>query len=260
MMKDLADNLKQIPELFDSRRQAAIYLALLQGGASGVEKIHKETGIHRETLQRELKKMELKGVVLVKRAGRNKRIQAVPISRLQEILESTKEKFDFLLKPLLEVAAEGQQPKVNVFINNHAFGLLQTRLIKMQPEQHDIFVISTLPQAWREAMVESGKLSLFERLRLARKVGFMLSCFSEFRGQVEYNNREYFAVQPQALKRKYRYVETADSSPLQIQIWQNHVVISIFSANPSIHLVFEDKNIHVAMKSYFDILWKIGVP
>jgi hypothetical protein len=204
--------------------------------------------------------MDAKGTVLISRAGRNKKIQAVPISKLQEILESTKEKFDFLLKPLLEVAAEGQHPKVNVFINNHAFGLLQTRLIKMQPDGNDIFVISTLPQAWREAMVESGKLFLFERLRLEKKVGFLLSCFSAFRGQVEYNNREYFSDQTKGLKRKYRYVETADSSPLQIQVWHSHVVMSIFSANPSIHIVFEDKNIHAAMKSYFDILWKIGTP
>jgi sugar-specific transcriptional regulator TrmB len=259
-MNDLENSLSEMGDLFSNKRQASIYLSLLQEGSSGVEKIHKATGIHSEAIQRELKKMALKGTVRVARNGRNKKIQAVSISRLQEILEKSKEKFDFVLKPLLEIASENQQPKVNVFINNSAFGLMQTRLLKVQPQGHDVFVISTHPQAWREAMIEAGKLSLFERERVARKVGFLLSCFSAFRGEVEYNNREYFADQPQALKRKYRYIETADSSPLQIQVWDAHVVISIFSAEPSIHIVFEDKNIKKAMKSYFDILWKIGVP
>ncbi len=258
-MDELIDSLNQTGELFDNRGQAAIYLALLRIGVTGVERLRKETGIHRETIQREIKKMERKGTVHLSRLGRNKKIQAVPISKLQEILEAKREKFDFLLKPLLEVAAESQQPKVNVFMGNHAYGLLQIRLIKMQPAGQDIFVISVHPQAWREAMVESGKLSLFEKVRLEKKIRLLLTCFTAFRGQVEYNNRVFFANQPQELKRKYKYIETADSSPLQIQVWQNHIVISIFSAVPSIHIVFEDSNIKKAMKSYFDILWKIGV-
>lgn len=108
-------------------------------------------------------------------------------------------------------------------------------------------------------MVSSRKLDQFERLRIKKEIGFRLSCFSKYRGEVEYNNRTFFTTQPPHLKRKYRYIETADSSPLQIQVWENHIVISIFSAQPNIHIVFEDKNIRSAMKSYFDILWKIGI-
>ncbi|MBP7075317.1 MAG: hypothetical protein KBA81_08060 [Rhabdochlamydiaceae bacterium] len=131
--------------------------------------------------------------------------------------------------------------------------------MKLQSEKQDIFVISTQPKAWREAMVSSRKLDQFERLRIKKEIGFRLSCFSKYRGEVEYNNRTFFTTQPPHLKRKYRYIETADSSPLQIQVWENHIVISIFSAQPNIHIVFEDKNIRSAMKSYFDILWKIGI-
>lgn len=258
-MDDLASNLTTT-RLFANRRQAALYLALLRSGVTGVEGLYKATGIHRESIQRELKKMVIQGTVHITLTGRNKKIEAVPISQLQETLEQTREKFDLLLKPLLEIEAEGQHPKVNVFVNSHAFGSLQLRLLKLQPDAQSIFVISTHPKAWRETMVESGKLILFEKERITKKIQFYLSCFSEFRGQVEHNNRQFFAGQPPHLKRKYRYIETADSSPLQIQIWLHHVVISIFSARPSIHIVFEDKHIQKAMKAYFDILWKIGTP
>ena len=257
-MKDIEELLTNTAGLFDNRRQAAIYLALLKIGSSGIENLHTETGVHRETIQREVKKMHRIGTVAIQRLGRNKKIEATPPSQLQEILEATKERFDFILKPLLEVSAEQQHPKINVFLGHHHLGLLQLRLLKLQPPKQNICVISTHPKDWREAMVASGKLEQFERLRIKNDVGFLLSCFSKYRGEVEHNNREFFTTQPPALKRKYRYVESTDSTPLQIQVWENHVVISIFSAKPSIHIVFEDKNIRNAMKSYFDILWRIG--
>ncbi len=257
-METLADSLQELRGLFGNRRQAAIYLALLEAGATGIEKLHKETGIHSETIQRELRKMTARGTVTITRSGRNKKVQAVPVAALQESLEASKEKFDLILKPLLEAAAEKSDPKVSVVMGDHALALLQLKLMRLQPRGEEVRVISAHPQAWREAMVNSGKLALFERERLERKVGFLLSCFSAFRGQVELNNRQYFPDQPAALKRKYRYIETADSSPLQIQVWQSHVVISIFSASPSVHIVFEDTHIKKAMRSYFDILWRVG--
>lgn len=258
-MFQLADSLQEVRGLFANRRQAVIYLATLESGQVGVEALRKKTGIHSETIQRELRKMTVRGTVVVTRAGRNKKVRAVPVAELQEILASTKEKFDFMLKPLLEAAAEKGQPKVSVFMGSSELAQVQLKLVRSQPHKEDVRVISAHPQAWREAMAEARKLDLFERERLTRNVGFMLSCFSAFRGQVEHNNRQYFVDQPASLKRKYRYIETADSSPLQIQIWQNHIVMSIFSATPSLHIVFEDPHIKKAMRSYFDILWGIGV-
>lgn len=259
-MQKLTDLLTKTGAFFEDRRQSMLYLALLRLGTSGIESLHKETGIHRETIQRELRKMERRGTITITQKGRNKKIQAVPISKLQENLEHTKEKFEFLLKPLLEAEAESQQPKVNVFMGSQAFGLLQIRLLKIQPKGQPIYVTSANPKAWREAMVDSGKLEQFERERIVKKVTFWLSCFESVRGEVEYNNRAIFVNQPPELKRKYRYIKTADYTPLTIQIWQNHVCLSIFSADPAVHIVFEDKTINHAMKSYFNILWRIGTP
>lgn len=259
-MDELTTSLHKTGDLFNDRRQAAIYLALIKHGVSGIEKIHQETGIHRESIQRELKKMEQRGTISITQKGRNKKIQAVSVSKLQEILESEKQKFDFILKPLLEVEAENQHPRIKVYTGNHAFGQLQLKLMKLQPAGEDIYLISAHPEAWRKAMVESGKLSQYEKLRVEKKVGTLLTCYSEYRGQVEYNNRVIFANQPQATKRKFRYIDTKDTSPVQIQIWHNHIVLGIDGAIPCIHMVFEDKNIKKAMKSYFDILWKIATP
>lgn len=259
-MKDLESQLTKTGNLFDDRRQSAIYLSLLRQGEVGVEALRKDTGIHSETIQRELKKMVKKQTVSIIHKGRNKKIKATPLSQLQEILENNINQFDFLLKPLLEVSAEAQQPKVQIFLGEHNFGMLQIKLLKLQPEAHNIDVISTQPKNWREAMINSGKLDQFEKLRLKKEINFNLSCFSSNRGEVEHNNRQFFPDQPQALKRKYRYVESSDSPPLQIQIWQNTIVISIFSAQPSIHMVFEDKNMKKAMKAYFNVLWEIGIP
>lgn len=253
------ENIEQLlakNHLFSNQRQASIYTALLKNGPLGAEKLKEITGLHRETIQRELKKMSSSGTINIKQHGRNKKAYPVPISLLQEKIDKEYDSFNLLLKPLLEVQAGQKMPKIDIYTGSHKFGLLQIRLIKLQPPGNDIRVISTQPKSWIESMIESRKLSQFENLRIKKEINFLLSCFSQYRGQVEFNNKEYFAHQPERLKRKYRYVETELNSPLQIQVWFGHVLISIFDSYPSIHILIEDSRIVAAMKAYFEILWR----
>ena len=242
--------------LFQNERQSLIYLVLLKEGPLGAEKLHDITGLHRETIQRELKKMADAGTISLKQHGRNKKAYPVSISLLQEKIEREYKSFDLLLKPLLEAQAGQKMPKIDVYTGSHKFGLLQLKLIKLQPPEHDIKVISAQPKAWLESMVESRKLSLFEKFRLQKESTFYLCCFSKYKGEVEHNNREYFAHQSEKLKRKYRYLDTELNSPLQIQVWFSHTVVSVFDSYPSIHIVIEDSRVVEAMKAYFEVLWR----
>lgn len=253
------ENIEQLlskNHLFSNQREALIYTTLLKNGPLGAEKLKDLTGLHRETIQRELKKMAVSGTINLKQHGRNKKAYSVSLSLLQEKIDKEYDSFNLLLKPLLEVQAGQKMPKIDIYTGSHKFGLLQMRLIKLQPPGQDIRVISTQPKSWIENMIESQKLSQFENLRTKKRINFLLSCFSQYRGQVESNNREYFAYQPERLKRKYRYVETELNSPLQIQVWFGHVLISIFDSYPSIHILIEDSRIVTAMKSYFEIIWR----
>ena len=258
-MNQLSSLLTSNSDFFHNERQALIYLCLLKNGALGAEKIHQNTLLHREAIQRELLKMEKAGTIQFSKDGRNKKAKAVPLSVLQEMLDQKRERFDSLLKPLLDVEAKsGIRTTTTVLNGSHAYGLLQLRLIKLQPPETAIQVISTHPKDWVETMLESKKLYLFEKQRIAKKIPAELSCFSEYRGQVEYNNRNYFVDQPAYLKRKYRYVETLLSSPMQIQVWHSSITISIFESLPSTHIHIEDVHVTKAMRSYFKILWEIG--
>jgi len=244
---------------FENERQAVLYMTLLREGTLGTEKLHQKTHIHRESIQRELKKMERNGTVVFQQSGRNKKAGAVSVSSLQEILEMRHEKFENILKPLFDAeAANSKNTKVQVLYDSHAFGLLQMKLVKTQPRGQQVHVISNQGKSWIKAMIESGKLSRFEKIRLEREVVLELLCFEETRGQVEENAREYFAGQPPQLKRKYRYVDTELSSPLQIQIWFNSIVISIFSVTPSVHIMIENPQVVSAMLAYSKILWRTG--
>ena len=258
-MNDLTKVIKDNIPLFKDEKQALVYSTLLREGPLGAEKLSQKTDLHREDIQRTLRRMEESGLIRLVKAGRNKKAHPISISSLQELLEKSKDNFELILKPLLEAEANKKTPKIEVYTNNHQFGLLQLKLIKLQPKEEDIQVISTRPKQWVESMIESKKLDQFERIRLSKNIRFLLSCFSELRGQVEHNNRQYFASQSERLKRQYRYVQTEASSPLQVQIWFNHVVISIFDSTPSMHIVIEDSRVVKAMRAYFNILWSIGV-
>lgn len=258
-MNEIAHALKDNVLLFANQDQAVLYVTLLREGPLGTEKLHQITQLHREMIDRELRKMEKTGTVTLIKNGRNKKAHAISIAGLQDILDQKNTNFNELLKPLLEAENNRKIPKLAVYMNDQAFGLLQMKLIKLQPKDQAVRVISTHPREWLAAMLQSRKLSRFETVRLEKEIPFMLSCFSERRGEVEFNNREYFAAQPEKLKRQYRYVETSGSSPMQIQIWFHCIVISLFESAPSIHIVIDDLRIVKAMNSYFQILWSIGV-
>jgi hypothetical protein len=57
MTNSIISQLSTIETLFENTKQAHIYMALLQYKHCGIQILHNETGLHRETLQRELKKM-----------------------------------------------------------------------------------------------------------------------------------------------------------------------------------------------------------
>ena len=259
MAKDeLVNSLYKTLPFFNDTQEALLYLTLLETGALGTEKLHQKTGLHRETIQRLLTKMKTKGTITLTQKGRNKKAEAVPIEELQQKIEGIKTNFDLLLKPLLEVTADKKSPKIQIYTGNHSFSLLQMRLLNIQPQEEEIKVISAHPKEWVEAMIESRKLNQFEDLRLKKGAPFLLSCFSELRGQVEHNNATYFSGQPSKLKRQYRYVESEGSSPIQIQIWFNSTLLSIFEPSSNLHILIEDNRIKKAMDSYFQILWKLG--
>lgn len=256
-MNELTKNLTGL-EFFENERQSQIYLGLLEKGPLGAAQISNHTGLHRETIQRELKKMAANGVVKIDRSGRNKKTRAISVGELEEKISTNFQSFNLLLKPLLETQANKKIPQIQIYTGNHDFGLLQTRLIKIQPTGDDVRVISAQPKAWIDAMTESRKLDLFERLRMEKRANFKLCTFSQYKGQVEHNNREYFAHQPAKLKRQYRYLEADRSSPIQIQVWHSHALLSIFSQRPSVHILIEDNKIAAAMLSYFKILWNVA--
>jgi hypothetical protein len=259
MSDHFAHTLTEESPFFENDKQALIYLTLLREGPLGAEKLCQKTGLHRESIQRELIKMAHTGVVILERLGRNKKARGVPVPVLQDMLARQSEGFESILKPLLEAESKNSKnTQTHILYDDHAFALLQLRLIKLQPKGTPIPVISTQPKSWISAMIETRKLSLFEKIRLERLVNFELVCFSETKGQVEENAREYFAAQPTHLKRKYRYVNNEFTSPLQIQVWHSCIVISIFTVTPSIHIVIENPQVVRAMLAYHKILWSTG--
>jgi sugar-specific transcriptional regulator TrmB len=257
-MNKLTPLLSQQKQLFENQRQALIYSSLLSSGPLGVEHIAKNTGLHREAIQRELKKMALLGTIVITKQGRNKKVRAVSTATLQDIVEKRFDEFNNILKPLLETEANSKKAQTSTFFGNRNYARLQVQLMRLQPKKTPITVLSVRPREWVEAMNEGKQLRKFEEYRIEKECDFLLLCFNELRGQVENNNREYFYWEPQNLKRKYKYISSEFSSPLQIQTWYDTCVISIFDAEPSTHIVIKDINVAKAMKAYFQLLWKTG--
>ena len=258
MKNDLINSLQANVPMFDNDKQALLYTTLLRTGPLGAEKLHQQTKLHRESIQRELKKMTKNGTITLAQVGRTKKAKAIPITSLQEILEQKTNAFSLILKPLLEVESLRNKLDIQVVQDSHDFGTPQVKLMKLQPPNHPVRIISAQPKAWLGAMIEARKMKLSEDVRIKKSIPLELLCFTDLKGEVEEMNREYFASEPKDLKRKQRYVDAELSSPMQIQVWHNQIVISIFQITPSVHISIENPQIVKAMNTYFSLLWKMG--
>lgn len=239
-----------------SKNEIKIYLALLKLGTTRTGPIIKETGIHTSKVYDGLQRLIEKGIVSYVIIAGTKNFKAVNPERLLDFLEDKKK------------AIAAQEEDIKRIIPE----------LKLQQELGAEETETEIFSGWK------GMDTVYSLLRKALKKGDINYVFGASKGEDEEHVRIFFGkhlklLAEKGIKQKIIYNEEArgnipeqskhpklfqvkhmvETTPAEINIWADHVMIVILTRNPTVILT-KNKKVADSFIRYFNMMWQIAKP
>lgn len=229
-----------------SEGEAKIYLCLLDCGPSLAGGIIEKTGFHRGTTYQILRRLSEKGLVSSIICGKKRHFQAVNPRRLMDLLRGREESLQGIL-PGLEAKLKTQSEKQQVTVYHGLNGIrsvMDRILEELSPggTYYDFGVSGLfrikMPAYWevwqkRKARGKIRSQVIFNE-ELRKKDPYLLENYA---GQARFHPKEF-------------------SSLTDTIIYNDTVVLFIWTANPPIAIVVENKDNAQSYLNQFRLMWK----
>ncbi len=230
-----------------TRNEAKVYLALLEEGACGVNKILKTTGLYAPRVYEALDRLATKGLVSFVYVGKRKEFRASSPKRFLELLGEIEEKLSGEMPKLLELSRRPKsEQKATIFfgvegIKSAIKGLLE----ELNPGgRYDDFGVSGLSRDvtgpfwdyWQDKKIKYRIKSrcIFDE-RIKKKGTFV---------------KDYYG--------DYRFVSSRYYNPTDTFIFKDKILMCMWSANPPLAVLISDKYTAEGYERYFNMMWKIA--
>lgn len=236
-----------------TKNETKVYLALLDIGISTSGPIIKKTGIHTSKVYDALDRLMEKGLVTYVVKENIKYFSAVDPARLQDFLEDKKNKIQEQMQEIKKI-------------------IPQLKLRKKAEDQTQAEIFS----GWK------GLETVYKMLRESMKRGETNYVFGASKGEDEervrlFFNRHVTLLSQKGIKQKIIYNESArgniaeqykhpklfqikyllNTTPAEINIWHNHVMIVVLRKTPIVVLI-SDKKVADSFLDYFNVMWSIA--
>lgn len=237
----MALNQKEVlKELGLSEGEATVYLALLKLRESQVNKIKKETKMHRTTIYDFLDKLMKKGLVTYVIKNNIKFFVAAHPSKLDELLREKKDHLNEILSSLIKLAeSKKRKLKVEVYEGVEGFKTLLNKILKETEELlgfgiEEIEFETRFPDIIKSYFKKEGKLGIKERLITQKDTKFIY----------KYPHMHY------------KYIDKKFFSPIPTMIFGKNVCFVVWE--PLTIIIIENEDLADAYKKHFELLWKIA--
>jgi len=245
-----------LEEIGLSKNEIKIYLALLKLGSTRTGAVIKETNIHTSKVYDGLQRLIEKGLVSYVVIANTKHFKAVNPERLLDFLEDKRKNIS------------AQEEEINKILPE----------LKLQQELGIEETEAEIFKGWK------GMETVYSMLRKTLKKGDMNYAFGASKGEDEERVRAFFTrhltfLAEKGIKQKIIYNEEArgnipeqlkhpslfqvrhmvQTTPSEINVWADHVMIVILTKNPTVILV-KNKKVADSFRNYFDMMWKLAKP
>jgi len=243
---------KTLEEIGLTKNETKIYIALLKIGQTTSWSIIKDTGIHTSKVYDGLQRLIEKGLVSYVIISNTKNFNATDPDRLLDFLDDKKRKIENQEKDIIKII-----PTLRAEINTN-----------QEETKAEIF------KGWK------GMETVYRMLRETLKKGdtnYVLGASKgEYSEQVKnFFNKHLKGLAEKGIKQKIIYNEEAkgniveqekhpalfsikyikNTTPAEINIWEDKVMTIILTKNPTIILITDSK-VAESYRTYFNILWK----
>lgn len=242
--------LETLQQLGLSKKEATVYLALLELGQTQVSKIIDKTHFHREIVYTSLRRLaEKKLASFVRRKGKRFYQAANP----EKILGLAQENFQVaknILPQLVNLQKKADRAQF-IQVYEGLDGLKQVRELMLRTLKSGD-KIRILGASGKEYFATMGDYYLsWNRRRDQKKIWYLIQCYKDqeliIRDKLE---KPFKYVKVKALPEKFK-------TPTSTAIFDNCVVVQIWGDEP-IMILIENKKVAANYRDVFDILWKIA--
>lgn len=237
-----------------TKNEIKIYFALLEIGSTTTGSIIKKTGIHTSKVYDGLERLIDKGLVSYVIIADTKHFKAVNPNRIIDFLEEKKNIIDSQENEIKKILPE----------------LKLKQISSIEETEAEIF------RGWK------GMETVYKMLRDTLKKGDLNYVFGASKGEDEEQVRIFFIkhlklLAKKGIKQKIIYNEDArgnipenlrhqklfrvrhlqNTTPAEINIWSNKVMIVLLTKKPIVILV-SNKKVSESFKQYFNVMWAIA--
>lgn len=233
-----------------TKKQIAVYLALLRYGSARIGELEHATGLHKQIIYIELERLRAQGLISESVKNKRKQFRALDpevLLRQQEDRRSAIEQA--LPKMHAMMGYEQGAEEVNVFEGIKSCQSFHIAKIKVTPPNTTVRVLGAGGYKFLQVMEPNNAFALYDIIRERKNVSQQLLMHEKLRGEESkrYTHGRYKTV--------VKYLQDEVVNTFAIGIWFDSVSLLFFLENPK---VVEIRGVQVAQAytHYFGYLWK----
>jgi len=237
--------LNKLTQIGLDKKEAEIYLALLEIGAAPISQISKKSGVKRTTVYDAIESLKKKGVVTVAKKGKRSTYFAEDPRMLGEHIDDSKETFINMLPELLSVANFiDKKPKIRFF--EGVIGLKEVYRDTLNYQDREL--LAWVPEETQTIFDKKFLNEQYHPKRIEKKIWMRAIA------QSDPSMHEYKTLDSSSL-RKTKLIP-ADAFPLDVEIiLYGNRNIGIISFADQMGLIMESRGIFITLKSIFEAHW-----
>ncbi|MDD9954147.1 MAG: hypothetical protein OXR66_07480 [Candidatus Woesearchaeota archaeon] len=234
-----------LEELGLTDAEASIYLTLLEAGPSHAGEIISKTGFHRATTYQILKRLKEQGYVSSIIRGKKQQFEAASPECFLDELKGKERKFKRIL-PTLK-AKEANQEQQDVTVYNGVKGI-RSALDKMLTElrSNGTYYDFGVSGLFRDVM------GVYWDIWQERKKRYNITSHVIFNKRLKRENKDLL----RAYVGKAKFHPPQYNSVTDTMIYNDTVILLVWTASPPIAVVIKNKNNANSYKNQFKLMWK----
>lgn len=230
--------------------ESKTYITLLKNGLSTVGILVNETGIARSKIYDVLNRLVHKGLVSTVTEGRIQKYNALPPTRLKEVIEKQKQEittkeiaFQQLLPALNNISSQHEQSQAEILNGPRGIKTFFDMSLHQNNTKDEILVLGYSKEA---STYFHAYFRDYHKTRTKLKIP----------GRVIYDYETWHLKKRE--KRPYcqqRYFQKGIRTPAFIMMWENTVGTIVFTPEQKVCFMLQNKTAARSYKEYFYLLW-----
>lgn len=241
---------ERLIQLGYSKREADLYLALLELGETTIGPLERRLDLHKQLIYNALDDLKRKQLATVTIKNGRRHFRATDPDALLEANNRKAAMIESLLPDLYAHASAGNRlSDIRVYEGEDAFRAFLLKMLKKTSPESVISVIGAGGESFLRITRKKAFFERYENLRREKRIEHRLLMYEQQRDtDPAYTNRRYVET---------RFLPETFHQPLAVQIWPDRISLALFDEEPRIIEVEGGAPVK-GFRNYFDILWGIG--